>query len=86
MLIVLQVEFFHGIICLEALFTLVYVDLPFFFSYSILCYEIYCVLFNRLSRDGHLGGFHSFTNGISVAIYILVYVFLYTLMAFRVYC
>lgn len=49
----------------------------FFFAYSVLCYEIYCVLFNHLSIGGHLGGFQSLTNGISVAIYILICLLVY---------
>ena len=57
----------------------------FFYFYSILCYEIYYILFNHLSIGGYLGYFQSFTNGVRAAIYILIYVFFCTLMAFRVY-
>ena len=55
-----------------------YVDFFFFFfAYNVLCYEIYCVLFNHLSIGGHLGGFQSLTNGISVAVYILICLLVY---------
>lgn len=60
---------------------LIVLQLEFFLI--VFCVMKYIAFYLTICLENHhLGGFQSFTNGISVAIYILIYVFLCTLMAF----
>lgn len=76
--------FFHWATYVGAFSITVYIGLS-SLTFIVLCVTKYTTFYLTISQKWALGCFQSFPHGVSVAVYILIYVVLCTLMAFQVY-